>query len=90
MGELLKFLPHLVYPTIVGLSAFLGIYLLSMRRETLHEKYCNLVYSLTQSHPEDHDAVDDRYLVWTTRAIGGISIAVCVLMSVVTYLKYTS
>ncbi len=89
MGELLKVLPHLVIASVVGVSAFLGIYLLTISKDTLHEKYCNLVYSLTQNHPDDEGTLDDRYLVWTTRTMGGLSLAVCLGVCIFAYFKYT-
>lgn len=88
MGTIIQAIPFVIYPTIVLVSGAIGVYLLVSSREDLTERYFDLVYSITNHHPDEYGSNHQRYFIWSSRALGGLALAFSLLMAVITYFKF--
>ena len=88
MGLVIKLLPYLVCPAVILISAALGVYLLFTSRETLIERYEELVYNLTHENPHDLDRSHTRNLVRSGRVLGICAILLSLGMTFLTYFVF--
>lgn len=88
MGTVLEILPYIFYPTLVLVSAAIGIYLLIANGEDLTDRYQSIVYSLTKEQSEGFEGERGRRIILSSRAAGCVALLFSLLMAVVTYFKF--
>ncbi|MDP0497882.1 MAG: hypothetical protein Q7Q73_16895 [Verrucomicrobiota bacterium JB024] len=85
MGIVLHLFPYLAFPTLILVSAAVGLHLLLTSREVLMERYQALIYNLTHEQLQDLDRRQCRKIVWSSRMLGAFAMLFSAGMAVASY-----